>query len=74
MITTVSKIFSVHVGLLKLFTVLYLLHKYMPNSNKCIQLCTKPRIKTLANRKKMNKNTLNATGLKLTSFDAKTLN
>ena len=35
-----------HVGLLKLFTVLYLLHKHMSNLNKCIQLCTKSRIKT----------------------------
>ena len=36
-----------HVGLLNLFKVLrvYLLHKRMPNSNKCIQLCTKSIIK-----------------------------
>ena len=29
-----------HPLLLKLFTVLYLLHKRIPNSNICIQLCT----------------------------------
>ena len=53
MITKVSKNIQrakskSHVGLLKLFTVLrvYLLHKRMPNSNKCIQLCTKSIIKT----------------------------
>ena len=66
MITKVSKNIQraksyshVHVGLLKLFTVLYLLHKHMPNLNKCIQLCAKSRIKTkkLANRKKNEKNT-----------------
>ena len=61
-----------HLGLLKLFTVLYLLHKHMPNSNKCIKLCTKSRIKTkkLANRrKKMKKTNLNAAGLEPTSFE-----
>ena len=68
--TKVSKIFSVQ-RLLKLFTVLYLLHKRMPNSNKCIQLRTKSRIKTekLANRKKNNKKYLNSTGLEPTSFE-----
>ena len=79
MITEVSKTIQraksySHVGLLKLFTVLYLLHKHMPNSNKCIQLCTKSRIKTkkLATRKKNENNYLNATGLEPTSFGAKT--
>ena len=65
MITKVSKNIQraksySHVGLLQLFTVLYLLHKHMPNSNKYIQLCTNSRIKTkkLANRKKKHdKNT-----------------
>ena len=49
-----------HVGLLKLFTVLYVLHKHMPNANKCIQLYTKSRINTkkLANRKKKKKKKL----------------
>ena len=57
--------------LLKLFTVLYLLHKRMPNSNKCIQLGTKSRIKAkkLANRKEKLKKNLNATGIKPTSFE-----
>ena len=61
-----------HLGLLKLFAGLYFLHKHMPNANKCIQLCTKSRIKTkkLANRKKNWKKTyLNATGLEPTSFE-----
>ena len=60
-----------HVGLLKLFTVLHLLHKSMPNSNKCIQLCTKSRIKTkkLANREKNEKKDLNSTELEPTSFE-----
>ena len=77
MITKVSKNIQraksySHVGLLKLFTLLYLLHKHMPNGNKCIQLCTKSRIKTkkLANRKeKKRKKNLNATGLEPTSFE-----
>ena len=71
MITNVSKIFSVQ-RLLKIFTVLYLLHKRIQNSNKCIKLCTKSRIKTekLANRKKNEKKKyLNATGLEPTSFE-----
>ena len=75
MITKVSKSIQrakslSHVSLLKLFTVLYLLHKRIPNSNKCIQLCTKSRIKTnkLANRKKNKKKYLYATGLEPTSF------
>ena len=62
MITKVSKLLSVervktHVGLSKLFTVLHLLHKRMPNSNKCIQLCAKSKIKTkkLANQKQNEK-------------------
>ena len=60
-----------HVGLLKLFMALYLLHKRMPNSNKCVQLCTKSRIKAkkLANRKKNDKKNLNATGLEPASFE-----
>ena len=60
-----------HVDLLKLFTVLYLLHKHVPNSNKCIQLCTKSRMKTkkLTNKKKKKKNNLNVTGLEPTSFE-----
>ena len=76
MITNVSKNIQraksySHVGLLKLFTVLYLLHKHMLNSNKCIQLFTKSRIKTkkLANRKKNEKKYLDATGLEPTSFE-----
>ena len=76
MITEVSKNIQraksyLHVGLLKLFTVLYLLHKHMPNLNKCIQLCAKSRIKTkkLANRKKNEKKYLNATGLEPTSSE-----
>ena len=75
MITKVSKNIqcaksSSQEGLLKLFTVLYLLHKRMPNSNKCIQVCTKSKIKTkkLANRKKNGIKYLNATGLEPTSF------
>ena len=73
MITKVSKNIQrakskSHVGLLKLFTVPYLLHKRMPNSKKCrpFQLCTKSRIKK---SKKMNKKYLNATGLEPTSFE-----
>ena len=66
MITKVSKIFSVQrvnhmsTGLLELFMVLYLLHKRMPNSNKCIQLGTKSGIKAkkLANRRKKIKKKL----------------
>ena len=72
MITKVSKNIQraksyTHVVLLKLFTVLSLLHKHMPNLNKCIQLCTKSRIKTkkLANRKKY----LNGTVLEPTSSE-----
>ena len=45
----------------------------IPNSNKCIQLCTNSRIKTkkLANRKKTEpkKKHLNASRLELTSFE-----
>ena len=56
MITNVSKNIQraksySHEGLLKLFTVLYLLNQHMPNLNKCIQLCTKSRMKTKKNRK-----------------------
>ena len=42
-----------NVGLLKLFTVLDLLHKRMPDSHERIQLCTTSRIKTkkLVNKK-----------------------
>ena len=76
MITKVSKNIQrakscSHVGVLKLFTVLYLSLKHMPNSNKCIQLCIKSRLKTkkLANQKKMKKKYLNATGLEPTSFE-----
>ena len=78
MITKVSKNIQraksySHVRLLKLFTVLFLLHKLMPNLNKYIQLCTKSRIKTkkLANRKKKNEKNiyLNATGLEPTSSE-----
>ena len=76
MITKVSKNIQraksySHVDLLKLFTVLYLLHKHVPNLNKCIQLCIKSRIKTkkLANRKKWKKKSLNATGLEPTSSE-----
>ena len=60
-----------HVGVLKLFTVLYLLLKHMQNSNKCIQLCIKSRIKTkkLANRKNNEKKYLNASGLEPISFE-----
>ena len=51
----------------------------MLNSNKCIQVCTKSKIKTknLANRKKNEeKKYLNETGLEPTSFllSTKTLN
>ena len=78
MITKVSKNIQraksyLHVGLLKLFTVLYLLHKHIQNLDKCIQLCAKSRIKTkkLANRKKKmkKKKYLNATGLEPTSSE-----
>ena len=73
MITKVSKNIQrakskSHVGLLKLFTVLYLLHKRMSNSKKsrAIQLCTKSRIKI---EKKNEQKYLNATGLEPTSFE-----
>ena len=73
MITKVSKNIQrakskSHVGLLKLFMVLYLLHKHMPNSNKCrpIQLCTESRIK---NREKNEQKYLYATGFEPTSFE-----
>ena len=77
MITKVSK----NIQCAELFTcrpieIIYgavLLHKHIPNSNKCIQLCTKSRIKTkkLANRKKneKKKKCLKATGLEPTSFE-----
>ena len=71
MITKVSKNIQransySHVGLLKLFTLLYLLDKHMPNLNKCIQLCSKSRIKT---KKKKMKKYSNAIGLEPTSSE-----
>ena len=52
-----SHVAAHYVSLFKLCTVLYLLHKHMPNSNTCIKLCTKSRIKTkkLANQKTKRK-------------------
>ena len=61
-----------HVGLLKLFTVLYLLHKRLPNSNKCNSVVhkIKNKDKGTSKSKKMNKKKyLNATGLEPTSFE-----
>ena len=59
-----------HVGLLKLFTVLrvYLLHKCMPDSNKCIHLCTKSKKKTNKLTKREKKDLKHATRHEPTSF------